>query len=364
MAETRAYVAIGIEAARGTAESTTVGFIPVNSFSLPKPDFMANKRQEFRGEDTAKGPVTERRMGQQWNGLSLEMPFYTESGSAKGLVGGIIKHFFGTATTAQNAATGQYAHMAYAIPNPHGTGATLEAVALTANMNAMHGDTIKNHPYTGGRVSKLSFKQEPAQSLLMTAELMGQKLDAIAAGIASPVFAAENLRADFNNMTVRAGATVTRTGSAPDYTNITSNGTVVTPDSLSLELDFGKEDRMILNGTDTVGKTSVKELTGKLSMTFDFEDPASGFSSVDEFTTWLAAQSETNFLITWDTGTQAGTGLNHQLIIDLPVCNRLGGMPEIARDGDPKITLEFDFHYSATTKYSAGVLLINTASAV
>lgn len=363
MAETKAYLAIGEETTRGTKESTTVGFVPLNSFALPTPDYMANKREEFRGEDTALGHTTERRMGQQWSGLSIETPFFTQSGTVTSSIGTLIKHFFGKATSAQNAATGQYAHIMYPVADPFAT-ANLGTKALTLNMNAMHGATIKNHPYYGGRVTKLTFAQESGSPLIMTAECMGQKLATVEAGIASPAFAAENLRCDYNNLTVRQGATVTRTGSAPNYTNITSTGNVVSPDSITVEFERGMEDRIILNGTDTTGKTSVGILTGKLSMTIDFEDPSSGFSSVDEFTTWLASQSETNFLLTWDTGTAAGTGDNHSLIIDLPVCNRLGGMPEIVRDGDPKITLEYDFHYSATTLYAAGVLLKNISTAV
>ena len=364
MAETKAYVAIGEETTRGTKESTTVGFIPVNNFSMPAPDFMAKKREEFRGEDTALGHTTELRMGQQWTGLSLEMPFFTEAGTVKSSYGTLIKHFFGKATSTQNAATGQYAHMLYPVTLPMAT-ANLGTKAITINMNAVHGATIKNHPYYGGRVTKLSFKQEVGQHLVLTTDSMGQGLATPEAGIASPVFPAENLRCDYNNLVIRQGATVTRTGTAPNYTNITSTGTVVQPDSVSLDLERGWEDRIILNGTDTPGKSKVGIITGKLSMTFDFEDPASGFNTKTEFLAWLASTSSTNFLLTWDTGTAAGTGLNHQLIIDLPICNRLGGMPDIVRDGDPKITLEYDIHLdSTTTGYAVGFLLTNTAAAV
>ena len=364
MAETKAYVAIGEETTRGTKESTTVGFIPVNSFKMPAPDFMAKKREEFRGEDTALGYTTELRMGKQWTGLSLEMPFFTEAGTVKGSYGTLLKHFFGKATSAQNAVTGQYAHMLYPVTLPMAT-ANLGTKAITINMNSIHGATIKNHPYYGGRVAKIGFKQEVGQPLIFTTDSMGQGLATPEAGIASPVFPAENLRCDYNNLVIRQGATVTRTGTAPNYTNITSSGMVVQPDSISFDPERGWEDRLILNGTDTPGKSKVGIVTGKLSMTFDFEDPASGFNTKTEFLAWLASTSSTNFLLTWDTGTQAGTGLNHQLIIDLPICNRIGGMPDIIRDGDPKITLEYDVLLDATTTgYAIGILLMNTATVV
>lgn len=364
MPDRQNFIAIGEEAARGTKESSTVGYIPIRNFSLPKPDYMARKRDEYRGEQRQLGHTAELRMGEKWDGLSPEILMFSEAGTTKGMLGTLLKHFFGTVATAQNGATGQYAHMFYPIVDPFGA-SNLDVAALTANMNVMHDTVLKNYPYVGARVKKLSLKQDTGDHLIMTPELFGQTLAALEAGLSSPAWPAENLRFDYNNLTIRAGATVTRTGTAPDYTNITSNGAVVSPDSITLEFDRGYEDKMLLDGTTSPSRTKVGMFTGKLSMTIDFLNPASGFSSVDEFTAWLAASSTTNFLLTWDTGTAAGTGDNHSLIIDLPVCNRLGGMPDFPLDDDPTVTLEYDFHYDPTTTlYAAGVLLKNTAAAV
>ena len=362
--ESQAFLAIGEEATRGTKEATTVGYIPIEDFSPPAPDFMPRKRTEHRGESTPLGPTTEIRMGQKWEGFSPKIPMFSEAGTVEGMIGTILKHFMGKASSVQNAATGQYAHIIYAVADMFGA-ANLGTKALTLNANLNHESVLKNYPYTGGRVKSLKFDQEVGQPLYLTPEFMGQKLDTITAGLSSPVFPAENLRLDYNNLNIKAGATVTRTGSAPDYTDLSSDGAAVTPDSMSLEISRGLEDRQILNGSDTVGKTGMGVIEGKLSMVFDFEDPAAGFSSIDDFELWLAGTSETNFLLTWDSGTQAGTGDNHSLIIDLPRANRLGGMPEINLDGDPKITLEYDFHYDLTTTlYALGMLLKNTATAV
>ena len=361
--ENRAYVAIGEEATRGTKEATTVGFVPVLNFKLPKPDFMAKKRGEFRGEDSMLGPTTEIRMGQKWEGLDLEIPMFTEAGTVKGSIGTLMKHFFGKATSVQNAATGQYAHMMYPVSDPFAT-ANLGTKALTANMNFMEGATIKNYPYVGGRVTKLGFKQETGNPLVFTSSLIGQKLAATTAGIGSPAFPAENLRCDYNNLTLYTGA-VTRTGTPPNYTNLSSAATAITPDTVSVEFERKATDKMILNGTDTVGITNIGQMSGKLTMTLDWADPATGFSSVDDFVLWLAGTSAMNMLFKWDTGTQAGTGDNHAFFIDLPICNRLGGMPEIGLDKDPVISLEFDIHMDITTTlYAVGLLLKNTATAL
>ena len=363
MAETKAYLAVGEETTRGTAESGTVGFIPLNNFTLPTPNYSVKKRGEYRGEDTARGETTELRMGEKWDGLSLEMPAFTEAGSTKGIVGTILKHFFGRAASTQNAATGQYRHIMSVVNDPFAT-ANLGTKALTFNMNSMQGSAIKNHPYIGGRVSTLAFKQDVGAPLVITAGCMGQKLGTIAAGIGSPVFPLENLRCDFNNLSIRNGATVTRTGTPPDYTAITSTGAVVKPDSISLELERGMSDRPLLDGTLYPSKTSVGILTGKLTIGIDFEDPASGFNTLTEFTAWLAATSATNYVLTWDTGAQAGTGDNHMLVIDLPICNRLGGMPTITREGDAKVSLSYDLHYDVTTLYAVSCQLKNTAATI
>ena len=364
MGEYKNFVAIGEETSRGTKQVSTVGFIPVRNFAPPKPDYMTRKRDEHRGESTQLGHTTEFRMGEKWEGLTLEIPFFTEAGGVAGMMGTLLKHFFGGATSTQNGTTGQYSHMFYPKVDPFGP-SNLGNKALTFNMNTMFENTLKNLPYVGGRPRKISFKQEMGDDLIMTVEAMGQKLLTPEAGLSSPTYAAENLRCSYNHMTVRHGGTVTRTGTAPNFTAITSNGNQIKPDSISLEFERGMEDKLRGDGTNTPSKTVVGRFTAKLSMVLDFEDPASGFSSADEFLAWLASSSSANILMTWDTGTQAGTGDNHSLIIDMPICNRQGGMPEPPLDGNPMITLEYDLHFdSATTQYALGILLKNTAATV
>jgi hypothetical protein len=361
--ENRAFVAIGEEATRGTKEATTVGFVPVQEFKLVKPDFMAKKRGEFRGEDSLLGPTTEIRMGQKWEGLELAIPFFTEAGTTKGIIGTLLKHFFGKTSSGQNGATGQYYHMLYGVSDMFAA-ANLGTKGLSVNMNFMEAAVLKNYPYIGGRVQKIGFKQETGQPLIFSAGLLGQKLDAITAGLSSPVFPAENLRCDYNNLTIYTGV-VTRTGTPPNYTNLASAATVIKPDSISLDLERGMTDKIILDGNDFPNKTNNGQITGKLSMALDWEDPSSGFSSVDDFTAWLAATSAMNVLLKWDTGTLAGTGDNHSFFIDLPICNRLGGMPVISLEKDPMITLEYDLHMDfTTTLYLVGMLLKNTATAI
>lgn len=364
MANNEFYLAVGEESSRGTAESTTVGFIPLLSAGIPKIEYDDKPREDLRGEAAILGAQTQRRMGQKWDG-SFDVPFFTESGSAKGVMGTLLKHFFGKATSAQNATTGQYYHMMYPVSDPFAT-ANLGTKALTMNANINANATIMNWPHVGGRVKGLSFEQEVGSQLKLTVDMFGQKRNAEATAIASPAFPAENLRCDYNNLKVYTG-TITRTGTAPNYTNFTfGSATLIKPDKISLKIENGMEDVLRLSGLNYADKTRMNgPFKVSLEINLDWEDPASGFSSHDDFEAWVSAASTTNFFLHWDTGTQAGTGDNHQLYIDLPLMRRMGGDIDYARDKDPMITLKYEGLYDAATcKYMVGMLLKNTATAV
>lgn len=363
MADNRIYAALGEEASRGAKQSSTVGFIPVFNSSIPKMEFDDKKRKEFRGEDTVKGDTSVLRMSQKWSG-SVETPFFTEAGSTKGMTGTLLKHFFGKVTSAQNGSTGQYSHMMYPVADPFAA-ANLGTRALTLNLNINQGQVMKNWPYVGARVKGLTFSQEVGQPLKLTAELIGQFRDAVTAEIGSPVFAAENLRCNYNNLKVYTGA-VARVGVAPDYTDFTfASATQLKPDKVSLKLENGMDDVLRLSGLNYPDKTRMGQFKAALELTIDWEDPASGFSSASEFSNWIASSGTANFCLFWDTGTPAGTGGNHSLYIDLPMMQRHGGEPHYATDKDPMITLKYEGLYDqATAKYLAGLLMKNTAAAL
>lgn len=362
MAENRLYLALGEEAARGTKESTTVGFIPLSGPAIPKMEFDDKRRKEFRGEESLLGDTSVLRLGRKWS-AGIEAPFFTEGGSIKGIGGTVLKHFFGKAASAQNGATGQYSHMMYPVSDPF-SAANLGTKALTLNLNLNEGAVIKNWPFVGGRVKSVSFEQEPGAALKFKAELFGQYRDAVTAETGSPVFAAENLRCGSNNLKVYTG-TITRTGTAPDYTDFAfGSATQVRPDKISVKIENGMEDAKRLSGLDYADRTRMGQFKVTLEMTFDWEDPASGFSSVDELNSWIASGGTKNFALHWDTGTQAGTGGNHGLYIDLPSMQRQGGAPEYKLEKDPMITLKYEGLYDATIGYMIGVLLKNTASTI
>ncbi|MFQ5465536.1 MAG: phage tail tube protein [Thermodesulfobacteriota bacterium] len=363
MAKNTMYLALGEESARGVKESTTVGFIPLLSPGIPKLEFDDRTRAELRGEEASLGDSAVRRMRRSWSG-SLEMPFFTEAGSTPGSVGTLLKHFFGLSTSAQNGATGQYSHIFYPVADPFDAG-NLGSRALTLNLNINEGLVMKNWPFVGGRVKGLAFEQEAGSQLKVSAEVMGQFRDTVTGEIGSAVFAAENLRCDYNNLSVYTGP-ITRTGTAPDYTDFSFAGAVrIKPDKVSVKVENGMEDVLRLSGVDYPDKTRLGGFKVSVELAIDWEDPASGFSSVDEFNAWAAGASSSNLCLHWDTGTQAGSGDNHGLYIDIPAARRTGGEPDYNLEKDPMITLKYEGLFDASvTQYMVGVLLKNTASAV
>lgn len=362
MSTNRLYLAIGEEAERGVKESGTVGFIPLLNPAVPKMEFDDRRRKEFRGEESVKGDTLVARMGQRWT-ASIETPFYTESGVSAGVYGTVLKHFFGRCSSVQNGTTGQYAHMMSPSANPF-SAANLGGKGLTLNLNINEGEMMKNWPYSGGRVKSLSFDQEPGSALKLSVELCGQKRDAAEDELGGVVFAGEPLRCDYRALSIYTGP-VTRTGAAPDFTGFSFEGaTRIRPDKISVRMESGMEDALRLSGVDYPDRTRVGQFKVAVEMMIDWEDPASGFSSAEEFRSWLASPGSTNLFLHWDTGTRAGAGANHGLYIDLPRLNRSGGEPEYRVDKEPMITLKYEGLYDASAGYMMGLMLVNTASAV
>lgn len=366
MADNNLFLSVGEEASRGTKEDVIVGWVPLLNPAIPKMEFDEKTRDEFRGEAALSGDTAVIRMARKWAG-TFEVPFFTEAGVTRSIMGTILKHFFGNSSSGQNGVTGQYYHMFYRPDNPFAS-SKLGSKALTFNLGINEGATAKNWPFVGGRIKTLEFIQEPGEHLKLNIEAFGQFRDTVTAAIGSPVWPDENLRCDYNNLVVYEGGTPTRTGTAPDYTElgVGSGHKTLKPDKLSLKIQNGMEDVLRLSGLDYADKTRMAgRFAATIEMTFDWEDPASGFSSVDEYNAWIAAASETNFLLIWNTGTQAGTGHHHGLIIDIPRAHRQGGIPDYALDKDPMVTLTYKALLdTATTQYLVGMLLKNTATTV
>jgi hypothetical protein len=363
MSTNKLYLAVGEEAARGTPESTTVGFIPIESPTLPAMEYDDIRKTEYIGEESALGDTGLRRMSEKWS-YTLEMPVFTEAGTVAGMVGTILKHFFGWSGDAQNGSTGQYLHMMYPVANPETASAGfLQDTALTLNFNMSEGETVKNNVYFGGRVNSLSFVTEPGQHLKISAVMTGQGMTSNQTAIASPTFAAENLSCRYSDLSLYYG-TITRTGTPPDYTQFAfGSATLIKHDAVTVTLEKANVDKLRNSGVIYPDKTKWGKISTTMELSIDFD--TTPFDSVADRVAYLDGISSTNFFLNWDTGTQAGTGDNHSIGLDLPVMQRKGGEPEFTKENGPEITLSYEGDMDRTTNlYIAGLLLKNTATVV
>lgn len=355
------YIAIGEESSRGTPSKEIVGFVPVMSFGGTGFDPTDEPRKEFRGEKSSLGDTFMRRLQVKW-AKDFDIPFFTEAGSQDGFMVRLMEHFFGKRTSAQNGGTGQYYHMLYPVSDPYAT-ANLGTKALTFNSNFSNGDTVKNYPLIGGRVGGLKFTQEAGSGLMMNATAFGQTVGTPEEEVGNPTFAPESMRCMYHHLTCYTG-TITRVGTAPNYTDFTfGSATSFCPDNVTITFEDNREDKLQLCGVNYPTKTLNNKVMVTVELTIDFEDPASGFNSVDEFNGWLATvETETNMFFHWDTGVQEGSGDNHTLDIDLPRLVRQGGDPEFDVENDPVITLTYKGLMDASvTQYQGGIMVKNGA---
>jgi hypothetical protein len=365
MSDNKVYLAVGEETTRGTKQAATVGFIPLSEAPKLKFEPDDKRRKEFRGEDSLLGPTIARRMSMKWSG-GINVPLYSEAGTTKGMIGTLFKHLFGKAVSAQNGATGQYYHMMYGVVDPFAA-ANLGTKALTLNQNLNVGAVMTNWPWVGGRVKSVDISIEPGDQAKASFDCFGQFRDAATAEIGTAVFPAENLRFDYNGFKLYTG-TITRTGTGPNYTQFAfGSATQIKPDSCKIKISLASEDKLRLAGLKYPDKTRLGVYEVTCEFTLDWEDPAAGFSSADEIETWLSGTTprEINLCALLDSGTQAGTGDNHSMIIDMPRMVLEGDLPDYDLEKDPMVSLKFSGLFdSTTTKYIVGVMLKNTATAV
>src|SRR3989304_269522 len=111
------YAALGEEAQRGVGESAAVGFVPPLNPAIPRGQFRERGGREFGGEEAALGLSSIERASQRWS-ASIDLPFFTESGASKALMGTLLKHFFGRCSSAQNGSTGQARHIFSPVADP------------------------------------------------------------------------------------------------------------------------------------------------------------------------------------------------------------------------------------------------------
>jgi len=356
------YLAIEEETTRGTTPGSAHKFLPVTGGLEPKPKFEDVPRVEFRGQDTRLGNTTVSRKSSSW-AQTVETLLYPID-----IIGTLFKHALGFAGTRSVADTSAYKGIIYPpAAAPYANGGNLAGKALSMVPNTDLDGTTVAQTYAGGRVKGFKIECARPDEVKVTFDLTGTVVGApgqtATAGASFPTIAPFGS----NNITCYAGAGITRTGTAPNYTDIVPGAMVAfNPDSVSLSFEGGIEDKAVLDGTSTPNKT---ETTGAVKATLeiklDYSDPATGLSSHDQFILLCLAPNTIPFLFKFTSPTLAGAATAYyQYVIDLPAM--LLEEENIERNSSgaiSKATMKFTSLLSATTAYPIGIFTTDRATA-
>lgn len=358
------YLAFYEETTRGTAPgSPTYMFLPVLSNLTPKITFDDKPRVQFAGGDNALGDTSVIRREVGW---TTTIKCYWYPGKETGL---LFKHLFGFAGTRSVVDTSGYKGILYPKAMPYGTGNALADKAIAIVPNTDEQGTTKCQVFGGGRITDCKISAQGTDDVILEFTISGAWIGSVdQTAIGGVSFPAAN---PYNSTDYKAyiGGTPVRTGSAPDYTDITA-GTAVQffPDSLDLTITNGLADK-VAHGTGVQGKTKTyreKSFTWSIDTPIDYEDPASGFSSADEYKKLFAGPSTNNLVIVFDNGDLAGAATaKYTSTIDLPV-GLLRNPDTIERNPEgkmPNYKMGFDRLYSATTNYPIAMVNVDKATA-
>lgn len=355
------FVALVDETTRGTDPGSGYLFLPVSG--ALQPSFSANDepRTEFRGADTALGSSSVVRRDSQWT-YTLECPWYP--GAETGL---LFKHLLGKVNARATVDTSGKKGILYPEAMPYGTGRTLVNKAIGIVVNSDEGGTTKARYFGGGRVKSCSIKGEGTGDIMLSFELTGpgEYIGAEGTMTAGAVFPTVS-PFTASDLTCFIGSGITRTGTAPNYTALVPNTMKsFMPDSVDLTITNGLEDKTVMNGVQGPSKTTrAGQFSVEANFPIDYDDPASGFSSADEFKNLFTATATQSLLLLLDNGELAGTATeNYRAVIDLPFMLNQAETPERNSEGtQPSVGLKYSSLYSATTKYPFGLLTVDKAA--
>lgn len=316
-------------------------------------------RVEFRGQSTHQGATNVYRQTEQWSFTSDSYWYPIRA------IGILLKHAFGKAVTRVVTDTTAYKGITYTIDDPFiSTELDDKAVGVLVNYNAGAGVT-KSRKYYGGRITAMTvtFSADDSVGVQFTIQGPGEQVTSEAAATTEPDFSTLPSPFDSCDALFYIGAGISRTGTAPDFTAIAAGSMAqFSPDSATIEFNFGRTDKTVMNGICGPSKTSNSE---QMSVTFngpiDYEDPASGFSSHDEVEALLSDVKENSILVVITSDEVAGSTTEpYSAAIDLPALFLQPTNPEFNAEGNtPSATLAYNSLYSDTAEYTASVLTVD-----
>lgn len=354
------WIEIGEQVARTTLVGDEV-FYPLPATVLkPKFNPTDEPRKEYRGSDTGQGDSEVRRLSSQW---THDLEAYIRPCRAMAL---LLKHAAGKVATRSAVDTDAFGGMVYPENLPFGLGQTLGDTALAIKVHYDDGaGSTKQRIYYGARITKASLSGEGSQEWKITFSLQGPGtcVTAPAAAGSMPDFSTLPDPFIFSRSLFYIGAGISRTGSAPEFTALAPGAmTAFVPDSCTLDIELGRQDKTVANGINAPTKTTKEsQLAVKVSCPLDLEDPSSGFSSRDEVDALISGIRQNSMFIVLDNGDICGaTDQTYQWLIDLSSLYLGPSSEEFSTEGKtPRTTLEYMSLYSDTTQYAIGIYAID-----
>jgi hypothetical protein len=357
------YTAIVEEATRGTNPGSGYKFPPTTGKIEPQTEFKDEPRSEYRGQNTRLGNLTVVRKSTSVK-HDLEMFLYPID-----IVGTLFKHALGYAGNRSVLDTSAYKGIIYPPEAFHyGNGGNLAGKGLTVIPNTDNDGVTKAQIFRGFRVKgfKLEFKRPEDVKItfnLMSGPWVGAPGQTATAGASFTTLVPYNS----DDLVCYSGAGITRTGTGPNFTEIAPNTMLqFVPDDLTLTWDSAIEDTDVLDGLSGPSKTEAKgQAKATLEFGIDFSDPASGFSSFDEWVALHSAVRTMNFLLALTSPNLAGAATQyHEHRFDLPNMQMIGAPPERDNTGKtPKFKAKYESLFDSTCQYPMAIWAIDKVSA-
>lgn len=357
------FTAVVEETTRGTTPGVGLKFPPLSGKIEPEPDFKDAPRDEYRGQSNRLGNLTVVRQSSAWK-HTLGGALYPID-----IIGTLFKHALGYAGNRTVEETTGYKGIIYPPEAFHyGPGGNLAEKAIGIIPNTDIDGVIKSQTFGGGRVKGFKIESKRPNDVQVTFDLIGGPWIG-EPGQTATVGASFTALSPFNSadLVCYAGAGIARTGIGPDFTDIGPGAMVpFIPDGITLTWDSNIGDEDVSNGLRGPSKTEAKgQAKATLEFTIDFSDPASGFSSYDEWAALHSGPRQANFLLAFTGPDLAGNlALLHQLLADLPAMNMIGSPPERDNSGKtPKMKFKYESLYDPTCRYPMALWTVDKVSA-
>jgi len=357
------FIALVEETLRGTTPAGPYLFLPVHGDLTPDFDATDKARVEFRGQDAALGAVTVIRTEVKW---SYKLKCYWYPGKETAL---LFKHLLGSPGVPAVTDVTAYKKLIVPVAMPYGSGMPLGTSAISIIANTDEQGVTKSQVFGGGRITSCKITCKGSDDIELEFGIEGAWVgpadQAALTGVSFPA------AAPFNSSQYRAyiGGTPVRTGTGPLYTDI-QPGTAVQfmPDSLDITITNGLKDKVVGNGVRGPSK-STRSAAFKVDIgcPLDYEDPASGFSSADEFKRVFSGVVLNNLFVIFDNGMLAGSATqNFQAAIDLPNV-QIKNPKKADRNPDgktPGLKLGYESLNSTVTGYPLALQLVDQAQTI